>query len=88
MLIDKAKKNFLFPVPRPKKIREGRKKKYFKNFFFINLEHVCNNEKNENIHSLWYVNEDLKFPNVFVLLIDVMYIISQQQAVNFFFNEK
>lgn len=55
VLIDKAKKIIVY-CPPTKKIRVGRKKKYFNYFYFffifINLELVCNNERNKYFHSL------------------------------------
>lgn len=48
----RPKKNSCFLFPDQKKLGKEGKKNILRIFFFINLEHVCNNQKNENIHSL------------------------------------
>lgn len=66
LLLKLGKKNIPVSCPLTKRII------FDKYFCFENL-HVCSNERKKYIHILRNINEDLKFPKVFVLLIHVMY---------------
>lgn len=73
----RAKK--IYPCLLSKQIRVGRWGNIFiKYLIFKNSERVCQNEKWKYIHRVRYVDEDLEFPKVFVLLINVLSIQQQE----------